>query len=58
MKCAKCGAEIQEDTIFCPECGSYIELKRTEEREAEKENREQDSELGGTETNMSEGAGQ
>ncbi len=54
MKCAKCGAEIQEDTIFCPECGSYIELKRTEEREAEKENREQDSELGGTETNMSE----
>ncbi len=36
MKCAKCGAEIQEDTIFCPECGSYIELKRTEEREADR----------------------
>lgn len=28
MNCKKCGAEIEEDTIFCPACGSYVELRK------------------------------
>ena len=26
MKCAKCGAEIPDDKLFCPECGAEVQL--------------------------------
>ena len=30
MKCNKCGAEIPEDSVFCPECGTRVDLTNSE----------------------------
>ena len=29
MKCKKCGAILEEGTVFCPECGTRVEGETT-----------------------------
>ena len=51
MNCKKCGAEIEEDTIFCPACGSYVELRKRDGAVPGNDSAErpaQDSEAGDT----------
>ena len=37
MYCSKCGKEIPEESVFCPECGNRCKLS------ADKENKEIDT---------------
>lgn len=35
MKCGKCGAELDDDTVFCYECGSFV-MRKSEKMILEK----------------------